>query len=146
MNDIEAMERHIQGIRAIYLHGPLTIGAYTVVKIWSFISMLLVPVGWAFALVVWCVIFIPVLRLPIFAVQGLIYLPMFAVLMATSRLWFRRPYLRPLLIVPGVAMAIIASAFLTTFGVEQDQVARFRKISDAEEWPLTSLLWEGTTW
>ena len=136
---IAEMEAHIQMLRERYIRDPLSVTAYGVVKVWSFVTILLVPIGWATAFVIWGLIFIPILRLPIFVLQALLYFPMAVVLEGTSRAWFRFPYLKPLLIIPGVSMAIIASTYLTTIGVERDDVARFRKISDAEEWPLTSL-------
>ena len=136
---IAEMEAHIQMLRERYIRDPLSVTAYGMVKVWSFITILLVPIGWATVFVIWGLIFIPILRLPIFALQALLYFPMLAVLEGTSRAWFRFPHLKPLLIIPGVSMAIIASTYLTTIGVERDDVARFKKISDAEEWPLTSL-------
>lgn len=137
---ITEMEAHIQMLREQYIRDPLSVAAYSMVKVWSFITMLLIPIGWVTAFVIWGVIFVPILRLPIFGLQALIYSPMLGVLWGTSWLWFRFPYLRPLLIIPGVSMAVIASTYLTTIGVERDDVARFIKLSDAEDWPLTSLL------
>ena len=136
---IAEMEAEIEMLRERHIRDPLRVAAYGIVKIWSLITILLVPIGWGTGFVIWGLIFIPVLRLPIFALQALLYFPMWAVLVGTSRAWFRFPYLKPLLIIPGVSMAIIASTYLTTIGVERDDVARFKKVSDAEEWPLTSL-------
>ncbi len=137
---ITELEARIQMLREQYIRDPLSVAAYSMVKVWSFIAMLLIPIGWVTAFVIWGVIFVPILRLPIFALQALLYFPMLGVLWGTSWLWFRFPYLRPLLIIPGVLTAIIASTYLTTIGVERDDVARFIKLSDAEDWPLTSLL------
>ena len=69
-------------------------------------------------------------------VLTLIWWPFFLLLLGTSWLWLRASYLRPILLVPGVLVAALASLYVM-LAPEPEKEAKFAKLSIAEEWPLS---------
>lgn len=65
-----------------------------------------------------------------------IWLPFLALLMGTSWLWLRAWYLRPLLLLPGVLLAIVAETYVA-LAPEPERDAKHAKLSIASEWPLS---------
>ena len=134
------LEEHIGMLRSKHLVDILDVAAYAIVKVWSWAVLVLRPIGWITSLIIWGVIFLPILRLLVLVILDLLWHPMLGILLGTSWLWFRVRLLRPLLILPGILTAMIASSYLTIVGVEREQYARFQKLSLAEDWPLTWFL------
>ena len=72
----------------------------------------------------------------LFVVLSIIWWPFFALLLGTSWLWLRAWYLRPILLLPGVIVALLATLYvMLTPDPEKD--AKYAKLSMAEEWPLS---------
>lgn len=71
-----------------------------------------------------------------FFVLSLIWLPFLVLLLGTSWLWLHAWYLRPILLVPGIVIAIVANLYvMLTPDPEKD--AKYAKLSIAQEWPLS---------
>lgn len=66
----------------------------------------------------------------------IIWLPFLGLLVGTSWLWLRAWYLRPLLLLPGVLLAIIADTYVA-LAPEPERDAKHAKLSIASEWPLS---------
>ena len=66
----------------------------------------------------------------------ILWLPVLAVLLGTSWLWLNAPPLRVLLFLPGIAIAMLAHAYVALMPeIERD--AKYYKLSLAGEWPLS---------
>jgi len=69
-------------------------------------------------------------------VLSVIWWPFLALLLGTSWLWLRAWYLRPLLLLPSVIVALLATLYvMLTPDPEKD--SKYMKLSLAEEWPLS---------
>ncbi len=77
---------------------------------------------------------------------NLVWLPLFGGLAATSWLWLRAWYLRPLLLLPGVLLAIIGTIFVVLVPMPEETLRGEKALKGflASEWPLTWLIWQGS--
>lgn len=72
----------------------------------------------------------------LFVVLSIIWWPFLAFLLGTSWLWLRAWYLRPILLLPGVIVALVADLYVM-FTPEPEKDAKVMKLSMADEWPLS---------
>ena len=75
---------------------------------------------------------------------SLIWMPFFGLLMGTSWLWIRFQYLRPILAIPGLVLAITGDLVLMCAPpatTPNDTNDRLLQASLAEEWPLSWMIW-----
>ncbi len=70
---------------------------------------------------------------------SLIWLLFLGLLLGSSWLWLKVPLLRPILLVPGVVLALIADAYVR-LAPEPERVAKWAKLTLAQEWPLSWLI------
>jgi hypothetical protein len=68
-----------------------------------------------------------------------IWLPLFGLLVLTSWLWIRVAVLRPLLLLPGVVVAVISYVFVALMP-DPERDAKHGKLALASGWPLTILI------
>ena len=76
---------------------------------------------------------------------NLIWLPIFGALSGTSWLWLHAWYLRPLLLLPGVLLATMATIFVVLTPMPEEALRGEKALKGflASEWPLTWLIWRG---
>ena len=72
-------------------------------------------------------------------ILSIIWLPFLGLLLGTSWLWLRVWYLRPILLIPGVAVAILATVYVM-LAPDPERDAKYAKLSMAGEWPLSWFL------
>ncbi len=121
-------------------HGPqdiFTRAALLCVKVGSTALLILLPVQVVTTAVGGCLI---ALTLGLFAILlSLIWLPFLGLLLGSSWLWLKVPLLRPILLVPGVLIALIAHAYVM-LAPEPERDAKWAKLTLAGEWPLSWLI------
>ena len=69
-------------------------------------------------------------------VLSLIWLPFAALLLGTSWLWLHAWYTCPILLIPGVLIAIVADLFIM-LAPEPEREAKHAKLCIASDWPLS---------
>lgn len=69
-------------------------------------------------------------------VLSLIWWPFLGFLLGTSWLWLRAWYVRPILLVPGVTVATVATIYVM-LAPDPERGAKYAKLSIAGEWPLS---------
>ena len=67
----------------------------------------------------------------------LIWMPFIILLMTTSWLWIHAWYLRPILLLPGVAIAVLASTYSPLIAEMGETGSRYSKLSVSQEWPMS---------
>ncbi len=72
----------------------------------------------------------------LYLLLSLIWLPVLGLLLGTSWLWLRAWYLRPVLLLPGVIIAVVADVFVM-LAPEPERDAKHAKLCIAGEWPLS---------
>ena len=72
----------------------------------------------------------------LFVMLSIIWWPFLAFLLGTSWLWLRAWYLRPILLLPGVIVALVADLCVMLMP-EPEKDAKVMKLSMADEWPLS---------
>ena len=68
-----------------------------------------------------------------------IWWPLWAMLVYGSRLWLTRTWTRPVLVVPGALLAILAYTYLMLI---PDPLKQPKYVGIPREWPLTWYLWQ----
>ena len=112
----------------------LTKTAILLVKVGTGVLMILTPLEIVTTSLGGCLI---ALTFGVFAlVLSLIWWPFFMFLLGTSWLWLHFWYLRPILLVPGVLVAIVADLYIM-LAPEPERAAKIAKLSIAGEWPLS---------
>jgi len=76
---------------------------------------------------------------------NLIWLSIFGALAGTSWLWLHAWYLRPLLVLPGLLLAVVGSVFVVLTPMPEETLRGDKALKGflASEWPLTWLIWQG---
>lgn len=69
----------------------------------------------------------------------LLWLPQLGLLIGTSWLWLKVPLSRPFLLLPGVAIAVVADTYVSLMP-DPEKDSKYTKLALASEWPLTFLL------
>ena len=69
-------------------------------------------------------------------VLAAIWLPLLGLLLGTSWLWLKAWPLRPVLLIPGVLIALLSHVFVI-LAPEPERDVKDAKLALAEEWPLT---------
>ena len=69
-------------------------------------------------------------------VLSIVWWPFLAFLLGTSWLWLHAWYLRPILLLPGVIVALLATLYVM-LTPEPEKDAKFLKLAIADEWPLS---------
>jgi hypothetical protein len=77
----------------------------------------------------------------LFVVLSIIWWPFLAFLLGTSWLWLHAWYLRPILLLPGVIVALVADLYVMLMP-EPEKDAKYMKLSMAGEWPLSWYLFK----
>ena len=121
-------------------HGPqdiFTRAAQISMKVGSAALLILIPVQFVTTAVGGCLI---ALTFGLFAILlSLIWLPFLGLLLGSSWLWLKVPLLRPILLVPGVLVALVADAYVM-LAPEPEADAKWAKLTLAGEWPLSWLI------
>ena len=118
-------------------HAPndiLTKTAILSVKVATTVLLILTPLEWVTTAIGGCLIAVT-FGILIF-ILTLIWWPFLALLLSTSWLWLRAWYLRPILLVPGVLIAILAYIYVM-LAPEPERDAKYAKLALADEWPLS---------
>jgi hypothetical protein len=71
-----------------------------------------------------------------YLVLSVIWWPFGALLLGTSWLWFRAWYLRPLLLLPGVIVDLLATIYVMLMP-DPEKDSKYAKLSLVAEWPLS---------
>ena len=79
-----------------------------------------------------------VLGMIVLMVLDLSWLPVWGTLVGTSWLWLNYPWLRPILILPGMFLAILAHIYIM-LAPDPHKNAKYPRL--AGEWPLSWMLW-----
>jgi hypothetical protein len=66
----------------------------------------------------------------------------FAMLLGTSWLWIRAWYLRPLLLVPGVLIAVLADVYVSFVPDMGKKYQKILKMTLCDSWPYSYLVFE----
>ena len=116
------------------------------VKVCTFLLIVLMPVVWIVQLVV------TILKLLTFGLTfmlhallcSLIWAPIFWLLLGTSYLWLRYWYFRPLLVIPGLLLAIVGHLILmfSPPAAPVDMEDRLLQAGMTDEWPLSWWIWK----
>ncbi len=124
-------------VRSVVAHGPqdrLTLVAHRTVKVVCLACVALAPVAVITTAIGGALIAMTLGLLAV--IIALIWYPFALVLLATSWLWLNLRYLRPLLLVPGVIMAFLATVFLTVTP-DPHREQKHAKLCLANEWPFS---------
>ena len=113
---------------------PLTKITIAIVKTINAVFILLVPVQIVTTGLGGCLIAIT-FGLFIFVLQ-LIWWPLLMLLLTTSWLWLEVWYLRPIIIIPGILIAVLSHLFVM-LAPEPERDAKYSKLALTEEWPLS---------
>ena len=130
------MQARVRVARLYSPKDPITRLAVLIVKsVTAVVGIALLPVQFVTTAATGCLIAVTFGGASI--VFSIVWWPMIVLLLATSWLWIKAWYLRPLLLPPGVALAIVASAFAPLIGEFGETGSRYTKLSLSQEWPLT---------
>ena len=113
---------------------PLTYIALLLVKVTTSVQTILVPIEMVTTAVGGCLIILT-FGLLIF-VLTVIWWPFLVLLLGTSWLWLIAWYLRPVLLVPGVLIANLATLYVM-LAPDPEKDSKYAKLSIAGEWPLS---------
>lgn len=113
---------------------PFTSIALLLVKATTSAQMILLPIQLITTAIGGCLIALTFGLLAL--ILSFIWAPFLGLLLGTSWLWLKAPYLRPILLLPGVLIANIANLFIM-LAPEPEKEAKYTKLSIAEEWPLS---------
>ena len=69
-------------------------------------------------------------------VLSVIWLPFAAFLLGTSWLWLKAWYLRPVLLIPGVLVAVVAHAYVM-LAPDSERDSKYTKLTLTDSWPLS---------
>jgi hypothetical protein len=70
---------------------------------------------------------------------SIIWLPQLGLLLGTSWLWLKAPILRPFLLIPGVAIAVISNTYVALMP-DPEKASKYTKLAITSEWPLSIML------
>ena len=132
--NIADMERREQVARAYAPTDIFTRVAMVTVKLLTAFLLVILPLQLVTTCLGGCLI---ALTLGLFLlVLNLIWLPIFALVMGTSWLWLKAWYLRPFLLLPGIAIAVVAHAYVM-LAPESERDAKHAKLMLTDSWPLS---------
>ncbi len=134
------VETFINNAQATGLQDLLTVAAYTantILRILLFPILLIMPIV-TLALGLLVQISFGILLFPL----SIIWMAFFAMLLATSWLWIRAWYLRPLLLVPGVFIAVLADVYVSFVPDMGEKYQKLLKLALCDSWPYSYLVFE----
>ncbi|MBI4332361.1 MAG: hypothetical protein HY673_13895 [Chloroflexi bacterium] len=112
----------------------LTKSAMVLVRVLTGATIVLVPLEIATTGIGGCLVAITFGVLIL--VLTLIWLPFIVFLLGTSWLWLHAWYLRPILLLPGAVVALLATIYIM-LAPDPEKDAKHAKLCMAERWPLT---------
>jgi len=136
----KVVEMFISNAQADGPQDPLTMAAYTantILRILLFPKLLIIPIV-TLALGLLVRISFGILLLPL----NVIWMAFFAMLLGTSWLWIRAWYLRPLLLVPGVLIAVLADVYVSFVPDMGKKYQKILKMTLCDSWPYSYLVFE----
>ncbi len=137
--DIEDLALRVAIARSESPRDILTmIARFIVVWTTSFLGIILKPVDYAvrFIGIAFTALVIPFMFL---ALLDIIWMGVWGLLVFSSRVWLNVPLARPLLILPGMVLAIVAHVFIM-IAPDPNKVSAYASVP--QEWPLTWHLWK----
>lgn len=108
--------------------------ARVLVKLIIFPTMILIPVEIVTTAVGGCLVGCTFGLLSL--VLSVIWWPLLTLLTGTSWLWIHAWYLRPILLLPGMVFALLATIYVM-LAPEPEKEAKTTKLAIADEWPLS---------
>jgi hypothetical protein len=137
MHDLERIHDVRERIGVAKANAPADIFtkfAKMLVKFTTSLLVMLRPVSRVTTAVGGCLVVVSIgfLALPI----SFVWLPFYYLLSGTSWLWLQAWYLRPILLLPGVIVALIADLYVMLMP-EFERGAKITKLAICEEWPLS---------
>lgn len=127
-------------VRMAKEHGPhdiLTNIAWALAKVLAAFTLVLFPIQIVTTSIGGCLIALTFGLLIL--VLTVIWLPFYGLLLGTSWLWLSAWYLRPILLLPGLLVSLVAGAYVM-LAPEPEKDAKWAKLALAHEWPLSWLL------
>ena len=119
---------------------PLTVGAHilnVVLNLFLLLpSLILVPVC-TFVLGILVNISFGTL-LMLFSV---IWLPFFGIILGSSWLWLKIPILRPILLLPGVVIAVVVNFYVALIPDMAEKYQKLIKLAICDNWPYSHIVW-----
>jgi hypothetical protein len=137
MHDLERIHDVRERIGVAKANAPADIFtkfAKMLVKFTTSLLVMLRPISRVTTAVCGCLVVVTIgfLALPI----SFVWLPFYYLLSGTSWLWLQAWYLRPILLLPGVIVALIADLYVMLMP-EFERGAKITKLAICEEWPLS---------
>ena len=120
---------------------------WRIVKVISMAMTILLPITWVVQFLVLILKYLT-FGLVLLVYSLVLWMPVMWLLLGTSWLWLRYWPLRPLLFIPGIALASVGHFVLMCAHYDTDHEAVLWRVSFTEDWPFSWKLWEamqGTT-
>ena len=107
----------------------------------SLALIVLLPIAWVMRLL--GVVLMP-LTIGLYAIvySLILWMPIFWLVLGTSWLWLRFWPLRPVLIIPGIVLALMGHFIPMCAPNDSDKDAVLWRVSFTEDWPLSWKLWK----
>lgn len=137
MHDLERINDIRERVRVARASGPsdvVTKFARILVKCTTLFKILLTPVSMITTAVGGCLVVLTIgfLALPI----SFVWLPFYYILLGISWLWLKAWYLRPVLLLPGVIIALFGDIYVALLP-DFERGSKRKKLAVCEEWPLS---------
>ena len=113
-----------------------TKATWLVVKLLVGLLFILTPIAWIMQLL-GSILMMVSFGLYAWLYTILLWWPILGLLLGTSWLWFRLWPLRPILLVPGIFLAVIGDLILMFAPPDRDREATLFRAALAEEWPFS---------
>ena len=114
---------------------------WKVVKVLSMALTILLPLAWV---VQFAGLILKYLTFGLYLIlySLILWMPTMGLLLGTSWLWLRYWPLRPILIIPGIVLALVGHLILMCAPNDSDKDAVLWRVSFTEDWPLSWKLWK----
>ena len=123
-------------------HGPTDfftlLARYIVFRVNKFIALVLRPVDLV-AQLFGKIMLVFVLGLMLLLALTMLWFPFWCMMVGSSYAWLKYPWSRPILILPGMLLTFVLTAFLM---LVPDPKKHPRYVAQAQEWPLTYRIWK----
>ena len=114
---------------------------WKVIKVLSLALIIFLPVTWVIQIVGAILMFLTI-GLYAAAYSLILWMPILWLLLGTSWLWLRFWPLRPILIIPGIVLALVGHLILMCAPNDSDKDAVLWRVSFTEDWPFSWKLWK----
>lgn len=71
-----------------------------------------------------------------------IWLPFLGILLGSSWLWVNIPILRPILLLPGVVIAVVTDAYVCLIPDMGEKYQKLVKLAICDNWPSSYIIWQ----